>query len=156
MCNEFRRSNRGSAIQWERVGKYQPNPVTPFGSCLYRLITYKYIEWLCTLNRKCVWFIKPFVADTPIAEHEAKLPWLTCMDSTLTWFMLSTQMLGLIYGHWLIRLAFFPIYGYLLHRHLGVKGVPDPLLEWALIQENCICSWHGCSRVNTNCTALAR
>ncbi len=28
--NEVRRSNRGSAIQWERVGKYQPYPVRPF------------------------------------------------------------------------------------------------------------------------------
>ncbi len=36
--NEVCRSNRGSAIQWERVGKYQPYPVRTFISLTTKLI----------------------------------------------------------------------------------------------------------------------
>ncbi len=47
MCNEVRRSNRDSAIQWERVGKYQPYPVRPFESWIQAC--FKFESWILSI-----------------------------------------------------------------------------------------------------------
>ena len=56
MCIEVCRSNRGSAMQWERVGKYQPYPVRPFSESKFHPLNgweaYDILMWLDTHGYK--------------------------------------------------------------------------------------------------------